>query len=77
VSLSFSSMEIKANYIIKSCLLFGGEGAGQQTIEGLYEIGAGLGVTVCPPYDCPQQGWPESVLLVPDWTIPLNENTHH
>jgi len=31
-----------------------------------------------PPYDCPQQERPHSVLLVPVWTLPLNENsTHH
>jgi len=30
-----------------------------------------------PPYDCPQQTRLYSVLLVPVWGFPLNENTHH
>jgi len=30
-----------------------------------------------PPYGCPQQEWPNSVLLVPDQTLPLNENSSH
>jgi len=34
-------------------------------------------VTVSYPYDCPQQTRLYSVLLVPVWDIPLNENTHH
>jgi len=31
-----------------------------------------------PPYDCPHQERPDSVLLlVPDGTLPLNENSTH
>jgi len=34
-------------------------------------------VPVCYLYDVPQQEWPESVLLVPVWTLSLNENLSH
>jgi hypothetical protein len=35
-------------------------------------------VVVSYPYDPSQQEWPDSVLLVPVWTLSLNENsTHH